>query len=267
MNKFFTIFVSFIMAINFLSACQKEIDTKEEPIENVDKPQVETSIEVEENETEELPVKENPPADPRDRISVNLPSDPRNDPNLSGSYKADTGESIYFNHTFKDDKLYLTFLSEDQEPIVEMIQWYNEDNQRMLAFKLGDTEIEFAENEGMQLSSLQEEELKEFGQSIGAEAVANVSAYSYWKMPGRDYNDFRMSFMPIYYYLAPYIAPERKQLTQPPKTTNGTCGLDKLCQLWHNEGMFACGEGSDYLPLLDGPPSECVLLENSKIPR
>lgn len=226
----------------------------------------------ESNETEEAVIalnEKDPVTDPRDRISVNLPSDPREDPDLSGIYTADTGENVYFNHTFKDGKLYLTFLSEDQEPVIDMINWRDEEGVRKIMFQLGDTEIEFEEGAKLSLSQTQDEKLQEFGQSVYAEALANVSAYSYWKIPGRDYNDFRMSFITMYYPLVYYIAPERKQFTQPPQTTDGTCMLDEICQLWHNEGMFGCQYADDdfidYLPLLDGPPSECVLIESEKV--
>lgn len=214
-------------------------------------------------------IKKDPVADPRDRISVNLPSDPRMDPNLSGIYTVDTGENVYFNHTFNEGKLYLTFLSEDQKPIIEMTNWRDEEGIRKIMFQLGDIEIEFEEGAELKLSQIQDGKLQEFGQSVYAEALANVTAYSYWKIPGREYNDFRMSFITMYYPLVSYIAPERKQFIQPPQTTDGTCMLDGICQLWHNEGMFGCQYADDdfidYLPLLDGPPSECVLIENEKV--
>lgn len=263
MKKFLIFIIGLATAAGSFSGCQKENGKQEVAKESNE----ELEISVESIDNPQLAkLSKVPPVDPRDRITVNLPSNPRGDLNLSGVYSADKGENIYFRHTFKNGKIYLTFLSEDQNSIIEMVRWEDEEYTSRIIFKFADTEIEFDEISGLELNSTQEEKLKEFGKSVYAEALANVSAYSYWKMPGQDYNDFRLSFMTMYYYLVPYIAPERKLFTQPSNTTSGNCMLDE-CQLWHNEGIFGCKDGIDYMPLLDGPPSECVLVENHKIPR
>lgn len=250
----------FLLLLNLLifNSCKKESPDAEGQKES--------------NETEEAVIaldEKNPVTDPRDRISMNLPADPRRDLNLSGIYTSDIGETVYFNQELKDEKLYLTFSSEDQEPAIEMIYWFDENNENKIIFQLGDTEIELENGWELKLNQTQNEKLQEFGKSVYAEALANVTAYSYWKIPDQQYNDFRMYLVTMYYPLMPYIVSERKQFTQPPQTTDGTCMLDEICQLWHNEGMFGCQYADDYfvdyLPLLDGPPSECVLIENEKV--